>query len=617
MKKLSIVCSLFVFAVSTLFAQSTEQVTFRGTISLLPGATLSSGYSASISRPNHRGHTSDDIKGAAANASALLATVSAPTPKPTSVISPDRSFFGFPGLTEFDQVTAGTGVYAGTQQPAEPPDQGLCVGNGFVVEPINVALAVYSSTGSLLSGPVPLNQFYRLAPELSGSVFGPFLSDPRCYFDPGTQRWFHTILEIDTDPKTGNFGTHSSTLIAVSKTSNPIGDYFLFSIDTTDDGTHGTPKHPHCPCFGDQPLLGADAHGIYISTNEFPIANTPFFNGSQIYAISKTALEGGAATKVVHINAGAIPVPKQDQATGIWYSIQPATSPNEVENDAANAGVEYFLSALQFGPAPFDNRIAVWALSNTSSLESSKPNTTLQHVVIKSEAYGVATSRPFAATQKAGPTPLRDFLNRNFNDKDPLELLNANDDRMNQVVFANGNLYSGVNTSVIVNKQTLQGIAYFIVEPKLGGGVLSAQMSGQGYVAVAKEHVLFPSIGVNTIGKAVMAFSLSGPDYFPSAAYTPLQKDGTVGNVRLAAPGIGPYDGGSGYNFFNAPQPGIARWGDYSAAVADAQGNIWFGAEYVGQKCSDVQFLADPTCGGTRDFFANWWTFLGRVQVQE
>ena len=55
---------------------------------------------------------------------------------------------GFNGLSHLDQRNAGTGIYANTNPSMEPPDQGLCVGNGFVVEPINVALAVYNENGN-------------------------------------------------------------------------------------------------------------------------------------------------------------------------------------------------------------------------------------------------------------------------------------------------------------------------------------------------------------------------------------------------------------------------------------------------------------------------------------
>jgi len=63
----------------------------------------------------------------------------------------------------------------------------------------------------------------------------------------------------------------------------------VYQIDTTDNGTGGTPNHPGCPCFGDQPRLGLDANNIYISTDEFSILG-PAFNGTQIYAVSKADL---------------------------------------------------------------------------------------------------------------------------------------------------------------------------------------------------------------------------------------------------------------------------------------------------------------------------------------
>ena len=48
----------------------------------------------------------------------------------------------FGGLNHFDQRFAGTGDYTNTQFSLEPPDQALCVGNGFVVESVNTAIRV-------------------------------------------------------------------------------------------------------------------------------------------------------------------------------------------------------------------------------------------------------------------------------------------------------------------------------------------------------------------------------------------------------------------------------------------------------------------------------------------
>jgi hypothetical protein len=558
------------------------------------------GHSAASVRPN----TSTTAAGPSAAAAATIPVVS-----PQRLVGAGTGATGFPGLSHFDQRFAGSGNFANTQFSNEPPDQGLCVGNGFVVEAVNNAIAVYTVAGNRVGGPKALSQFFNLAPEIirPAGPFGQFLSDPKCHFDTATKRWFVTELEIDTDPKTGGFGSASHVLVAVSLSADPTSGWYVFSFDTT-SGTGSDPGHPNCPCFGDQPLLGADANGIYISTNEFPITG-PGFNGAQIYALSKAALTSGVAPTVVHFNvAGTVPTPLSDQAVGaVWYTIQPATSPHLPAGwvEGESQGVEYFLSALQFGPSPFDNRIAVWALTNTGSLNTVSPRLKLLHTVISSESYGM--SNGFAAVQKSGPTPLRDALG----DTDPIDKLSANDDRMNQVVFAAGDLWAGVNTNVSVGGATRQGIAWFGVTPSLDDGRLSARMHRQGYVAASNVDVLFPSIGVTDGGNATIGFSLSGPDYWPSAAYTKVGSSA----VHIVGVGRGPDDGFTGYAAYGGS--GVARWGDYSAAVADELGNIWLAAEYIGQTCTFAQFRLDTTCGGTRSLLANWGTFITRVRVQD
>ena len=540
-----------------------------------------------------------NIVNAASTSNAAAATI--PKPQPQRIVGAGFAR-GFQGLTNYQQRASGTGAYVNTQFDLEPPDQALCAGNGFVMEAINNAIEVFDTRGNVISGPTPLSQFYNLLPEINRTtlVYGQFLSDPRCYYDASTHRWFVTELEIDIDPTSGDFGNKSSVLIAVSKTANPVGKYTLYSFDTSDTRNSA---HPLCPCFGDQPLIGADANGFYVTTNEFPITAAGFY-GAQIYALSKAKLESGSLGPVVHIDAGAIPTPSTDGGN-LWYSVHPAATQgwgwNNLESEDGG-GVEYFLSSLQFVTA-FDNRVAVWALTNTASLNSRAPNVALLHTVIGVESYGISDA--FGASQKSGPTPLLDALAEG----DTLNLLNANDDRMNQVAYVNGKLWSGVNTNVSVQGRTRQGIAWFEVQPGLRAGQLFAYVVNQGYVAVAGEDVLFPSIDMNQQGQAVMSFTLTGPDLYPSSAFTYIGR--TAGDVHVLARGVGPDDGFTGYVAFQGN--GIARWGDYSSAAADEWGNIWVASEYIGQRCTDAQFLADNTCGGTRTTFANWGTFIGSV----
>jgi hypothetical protein len=516
--------------------------------------------------------------------SAAALSLTFPTPTPQAISPPPRGFSGFQGISHRDQRLAGTGAFTNTQFSSEPPDQALAAGNGFILEAVNSALAVYDQrTGALLVGPTPLNQFFNLAPAVVRSappIFGDFVSDPRAYFDRLVRRWFVTVLQIDVDPTTGDFGTRSHVLVAVSQTSDPRGAFNLFSIDTTDDGRNGTQNHPICPCFGDQPLIGADTFGFFISTNEFAIQGNPFvLNRAQIYAISKLGLVQGSLPQVVHLSGLAVP------GGGRGFSVQPATSPDLFDLGDDGTGTEFFLSS--FNTQRFTNQqIVAWALTNTRSLGFAHPSVQITNLVIPSQVFTV----PPDATQKVGPIPLGALVG------EPELLLATNEHRMQQVVLARGQLWSAVTTGIQQGDNLVAGAAFFVVDVSARRGNLRARVAHQGYVSVAGQNVFYPSIGVTEDGAAVMGVSLAGPDFFPSAAFTRIDPFRGAGAVRIAGAGAAPDDGFSGYAAFGGA--GSGRWGDYSAAVADGD-TVWFANQYI------------P--GGNRTQLANWGTFVGSL----
>jgi len=516
----------------------------------------------------------------------------------------------FDGLNHFDNRFAGTGDYENTQFSLEPPDQALCVGNGFVLESVNTVIRVRSTAGASLTAAMPLNDFFNLAPEVvrtDPAVFGDFSSDPKCYFDVQTNRWFVTMLQIDVEPDSGDLGDHSHLLLAVSTGGDPQGTFNIFSVDTTDDGTNGTPNHAGCPCLGDQPLLGADANGIYVTTNEFPI-HTNGFNGAMVYAFSKTALASGSLGTVVSLSEPTL-------AEGQAYSLQPATTPPGAAYATEKGGTEYFLSALEF-TGGLDNRIALWGLSNTSSLSGGSPDVSMSLKIVHTEVYGA----PPTMEQKSGSLPLKALIKSKLapaalgvpSTSEHLNLINSNDDRMNQTVYVNGKIYGALNTVVkSPTGATRTGIAWFGVTPDFGAA-LDGAVSQQGYVALQNNNVVFPAVAADQQGNVLVSYSLVGPSFFPSAGYSWIGANGT-GDVNVARWGVGPSDGFTGYISLDPGDGGVQRWGDYSAATADENGNIWFATETINQSCSFAQFLADTTCGGTRSVFANWGTTIASV----
>ncbi|HSQ82271.1 MAG TPA: hypothetical protein VLU54_14245 [Casimicrobiaceae bacterium] len=568
----------------TAFATPSRQTLhYLGTTRLAPTASSASqGLGPEIHPgPEFDAHFDRLAKGSVSPARVPASHV--PTPADSAVFGLQAGV-GFDGLTHLDQRNAS----GGNQFSLEPPDQALAVGNGYVVEAVNTAIRVRSTGGSILVPAVGLNEFFGLAPAIDRStgIYGPFTSDPKAYYDADTGRWFVTMLEIDQDPATGAFQGHSSVLIAVSQSDNPTGSWYVYSLDTTNAGD--PVNHPSCPCLGDQPLIGADANGFYVTTNEFPLF-TSGFNGAQVYAMSKAALEGGGPVTAVAF--GNIPL-----AEGPAYSLQPATTAPGGAHASGQGGTEYLMSALDFNNS-LDNRIAVWALTNTSSLNSATPAVALQSTIVDSQVYGA----PPSAQQKPGPLPLADFIKGGgFGVKASaqiLPLVDGNDDRMQQVTWADGKLWSSLNTVVKpANGVVKAGTAYFIVAPGWNGSTLGGSIVKQGYLSVSNHSLIYPSIGVNSQGKGVIAFSVVGDSVYPSAAYAPIDAVNGAGAIRFAALGAAPDDGFTGYALFGGR---VGRWGDYSAAVSDADGSIWFANEYI------------P--GGTRTLYANWGTFIGHV----
>jgi hypothetical protein len=524
-------------------------------------------------------------KGESENQGAESSAPEAPSPTDTAVVV-NENLQGWEGLDHADQRRAG----GGNQFSLEPPDQGLCVGGQSptdptygpeVVESVNDAIIFYDAKATMLTLPITLSQFYGLPPTIDRTKgrFGPFVSDPKCYFDVDTQRWFHSVLVISQNPKTGAFEAPAFVYFAVSTSSEALGSYYIFRINATD------PDHPNCPCFGDQPLIGAEKNGFYISTAEYDL--DPFganFNGPQIYAMSKAILETGRLPKVVHFS-GIMHV-AGGRTTG---TVQPAMAPDATFETASN-GTEYFLSGFDclpedgcpLAPGEFD-QITVWAVTNTQSLDTPHPAPVLSLQDITVGTY----ENPVPQQQKDGPRPLGELVG------EPVPEINANDARMNQVAFADGLLWSGINTAVQPGPR--DGIEYFIVEPSVSGDQVSGAIHTQGYVAAADTFLSFPSIGVAPSGQGVLAMSLMGPNDYPSSAHIAIDESGVSGSIQVVRQGFRPEDGFTCYEAF-VGNPHLCRWGDYSASVGTPDGTIYSATEFIGDN--------------SRTFFANWSTFI-------
>jgi hypothetical protein len=545
--------------------------------------------------------------------------------------------FGFEGLNFYQQRYA----RGGNQFSVEPPDQALCVGNGYVLEAVNDVLNIYSSatgasvltdnTATNIVGGFPrdinhavdLNSFYGYAPAINRATGarGEFVTDPTCIYDAATQRFFVVVLTLEVVPTTGAFTTVNHLDLAVSKTADPTSGWNIYKIDVTNDGSPGNTGGP-CPCLGDYPHIGADANGIYLTTNAYPWGPGDF-DGAQIYALSKAQLAAGSPLVAMqHIDTtGMVNATSPAVQTQAGFTVWPAQSPGTGSFASDAGGTEYFLSSNAGEEASGDSftgsstNLVVWTLTNTSSLNT-VPNVSLSNKVLSVNEYGIPPKQqqPGSGTPATTDTPQGYCINDTTTPtiagvgcwrllfggepahNEVISRPDSNDTRMQQVMYANGKLWGALDTAVNPDGGAQRaGISYYVVNPSAGKLVL------QGSLGAVGHDFTYPAIGVTASGRGVIAFTDTGNSTNPSAAYAPIDAQVGAGPWAVVPGGVGAAqdDGFTSYKS-QVGNPPRTRWGDYGAAAVDGN-SIWIASEYIAHACTYVNWGGPFFTGGTGD----------------
>jgi hypothetical protein len=547
---------------------------------------------------------------------------------------------GFEGLNSYQQRFA----RGGNQSSTEPPDQALCVGNGYTVEAVNTVFNVYDISGASrlpdntatnivlgnarnVNHAIDLNSLFGYPPEINRStgVYGPSITDPSCFFDIATQRFFLVVLTIETTPNGHATGVNHLD-IAVSQTTDPTKGWNVYRLDVTNDGTNTGGVNPP-PYLGDYPHIGADAYGFYITTNSYPWT-AKGFSGAQIYAMSKVQLAAGAASiTVVHIDtSGMVAAPSEAGSTQPGFTVWPALSSGSPFN-LNNGGTQFFLSSNATDEATHpvsgccgtytSSQLILWTLTNTSSLNTTSPAINLVNQAVSVNQYGIppkqnqpgAGAAPTTATPQgycindtttptiAGVGCWQLFFTGQPAQSEVVSRPDANDTRIQQVMYANGKLWAALDTAVNPDGGGQRaGIEWFIMNPSAGKVIL------QGYLGAAGYDFTYPAIGVTASGRGVMAFTATGDKTYPSAAYAAI--DGLVGvstwDVASGGQGVATDDGFTSYTAQVGGVPPRTRWGDYGAVAVDGN-TVWIASEYIAQSCDYLSWGGPYFVGGSGD----------------
>ncbi len=151
-------------------------------------------------------------------------------------------------------------------EQTSPPDANGAAGIDYLMVTLNSRYSVQTKYGSSWMTE-DMSTFWDALGQYH--VF-----DPRVLYDPYANRWINVAV--------ANRGFHfSSVLVAVSETSNPLGNWFLYAIDATSDTT-----------WADYPNVAFNKNWITVSCNMFGLGYDAV-SPSNVYVFDKADLYAG------------------------------------------------------------------------------------------------------------------------------------------------------------------------------------------------------------------------------------------------------------------------------------------------------------------------------------
>jgi len=551
----------------------------------------------------------------------------------------------------------GINAYDSAPFTVEPPDQGLCVGNGLVMELLNQGEIQIFNSWSLkpVSSVIYLDNLMGLTtfPKGGWSSGG----DIMCQYDPANGgHWFVTqIVSANSEASGGPFAGCFAAVpgacyegIAVSETSNPAGAYNVYflaaDLVNSDPGSLANPypTATHGGLLNDFAKTALTRDAFLMFYDEFNLP-TGALLGAQEFAFSKSQMEAGAASvNVAYENMGSAPNLYPIPANGVyqpspltsdaWYEAIPAQTTDPSQYDNANGGTGFMIASLDFIGAG-DNRVAVFDWTGLSSLNSPSctwcsniqfggqmltGTVTYQDEGAPCFAEDYATVSTFCGlgAQETGPIPLGNNCAL-LKDGEPATGcpeggIATNGDGATQAFYSQGVIWTAVST--ILNQtfnhgawETHLGATYWGVSVSnffngnnQGNPGHNFRISSQGYVSAAHEDLEFPAMAA-TWGSVLMSFSLSGDEspnggtggFYPSSAYYMVQ--GGFGNsIHITALGQSPTDGFTEYQFY-----GTALSFEYRPRWGDYGQAVFDPAS--GKFFFASEYIQSPNC-------ANWLT---------
>ncbi len=424
-----------------------------------------------------------------------------------------------------------------------PPDMALATSPKLVLQGVNTSYAFYDTHGNLVAGPINDQVWYGVPnPPNNCDPAGPFLSDPRAFYDPNTGLFWTATLQVE-----GALGVGSAcpfqSVYWVANVNPQTGVMHVYSFDMT-LGTLNV---------ADYTQFGFSKTTIAFSGNMFDsVAGT--FSYAQAVFVNKHAMELGAP-----ITAHAFTSFNVSTATGtiMLDTIQPVETITPANQDP---GVEYLVDAFN-GADPFGNDCAYTACHGFMTWAYDLTSNTISGQLVISQTPN--------ATYIVAP---------NADEPGCIQCIETSDTRITgtpvySVGSDSGLISFSLDTGVNNGSGIVPGILWGQLQPSLSSTtLLGATLRQSGYLSFyADQAASFGAMMQDKTGRLVMVFDTMSVSLNPSIMVTDRLKNDPLNNLRpphFLIKGTAP--------FFST------RWGDFEAASYDgfSSNHIWVAAQY-------------------------------------
>ena len=464
-------------------------------------------------------------------------------------------------------MTAGTSFEAVSHDsidPLEPcgtpPDPNSDVSDSYIVEIVNCGYAAYDKSGTLLLGPLTTDKIFS---GMSGPCSQTDDGDGVVRYDRLAHRWLVSQFSLANDdglidPSTGAVYTQNFQCVAISKTSDPTGAYWLYAF-----GYDG---------FNDYPKFGVWPDAYYVTYNMFT-AGEGSYTGVKTCALDRAAmLTGAAATQQCFDKPSPV------------FSVLPA---NVTGTTAPPAGTpNYQLSLDRYNTSILD----AWAFHVDWTTPANSTYTQLPSIPIASYAQACAG---YTRNQCVPQAPGQYFTTatlESLGDRlmDPLQYRNFGD-HQSLVVSHSVRAASGSGADERWYELRVQPDA-------------SLSLFQQGTYSPGDGLYRFMgSIAQDGAGDMALGYSVSSASIHPGIRLTGRQAADPAGTMTEAEHHIKDGTGSEG-NDPGAVSPVVGRWGDYTSMQVDPADDctFWYTNEYYNAQ----------TDGSDRYFYRRWHTVI-------